>query len=54
MGLSLDGAEEKDTLEIINGVKVAIDPHIKDMTNSLRLEKRPHGLVLAGIPASDC
>ncbi|MFG6119603.1 hypothetical protein [Thalassobacillus sp. B23F22_16] len=54
MGLSLDGAEETDTLEVINGIKVSIDPHIKDMTNSLRLEKRPHGLVLAGIPAGDC
>ncbi|WP_176791645.1 hypothetical protein [Thalassobacillus cyri] len=52
--MSLDGAEKDDKLEVINEVNVAIDPHIKDMTDSLRLEKRPHGLVLAGIPAGDC
>ncbi|MBM7551281.1 hypothetical protein [Thalassobacillus pellis] len=41
-------------MEIINGIKIAIDPQLNGMTDTLRLEKRPHGLVLAGIPAGDC
>ncbi|MEQ6378085.1 hypothetical protein RZN22_09500 [Bacillaceae bacterium S4-13-58] len=52
--MALDEPLENDEVHTVNSIKVAIDPKISNMVNGLVLDKRSHGLVLTGVPDSDC
>lgn len=55
MGLSLEEPEENDKIEIMNEIKVAIEPDIAPYVDGLTLDfnKQANGLVLLG-NESDC
>ncbi|MFC4022405.1 adhesin [Oceanobacillus longus] len=53
LGISLDGPEENDIVEEVNGIKVAVDQDIKDTVEGLTLDndETPEGsqFVLLGM-----
>jgi Fe-S cluster assembly iron-binding protein IscA len=55
VGLSLEEPEENDKIEIMNEIKVAIEPDIAPYVDGLTLDfnKQANGLVLLG-NESDC
>lgn len=48
MGLALEEPQEKDTVETINGIKVAIDREILSQTANLTLDSDGNGLMMLG------
>ncbi|WP_050614140.1 iron-sulfur cluster biosynthesis family protein [Bacillus testis] len=58
LGVALQEAEEKDSVEEINGIKVAIHPDVKDQLNGVTVdveeENGEMGIVLNGYDANSC
>lgn len=58
IGLSLDAPEEKDVVQTINGIRVAIDERVTSMTEGLTLDHQEGpegaGFVLLGMDSSCC
>ncbi|WP_346274896.1 iron-sulfur cluster biosynthesis family protein [Halobacillus naozhouensis] len=49
IGLSLDQPEESDTVEDVNGIRVAIDQQVKGTVDQVTLDKNGEQLVLLGL-----
>ena len=58
IGLSLDAPEEKDVVQTINGIRVAIDEKVLSMTEGVTLDHQEGpegaGFVLLGVDNSCC
>ena len=58
LGLALDEPEEKDIVETINGIKVAIDSMVVQETENLTLDRQDSpegaGLVMLGNESNCC
>lgn len=51
--MALDEPQDNDEIETVNGIQVAIDPKVVNLTSEVTLEKRSRGFVLTGIPSND-
>ena len=56
LGISLDAPEETDTIEEINGIKVAFDQDVKDSVEGLTLddEETPEGTQFVLLGKDQC
>ncbi|MCG8397496.1 adhesin [Bacillus atrophaeus] len=54
LGLSLDSPETEDKISIVNGIQVAIDQRVIEMTRDLTLDRKGNQLALIGGSDSGC
>lgn len=56
VGLSLDEPKETDVVQVINGIQVAIDPHVAAAVAEVTLDKQesPEGTGFALVGGSSC
>lgn len=53
-GLSMDAPEQGDVIKEINGIQVALDERVSTMVEEVSLDFKDGGLVLEGLPESNC
>ncbi|PCK21344.1 adhesin [Bacillus pumilus] len=53
-GISLDVPEQGDEVRVINGIQVAIDKRVTDMTEGITLDRQGNGLAITGGSDSSC
>ena len=54
LGVSLDAPEQDDEIKEVNGVRVALDNRVLDMVEGISIDFQDGGLVLVGMPESNC
>lgn len=53
-GLSMDAPEAEDLIKEVNGIQVALDNRVSSMVEDVSLDFQEGGLVLVGLPESNC
>ncbi|ANU11004.1 putative iron binding protein from the HesB_IscA_SufA family [Planococcus antarcticus DSM 14505] len=53
-GLSMDAPEKSDVIKEVNGIQVALDERVSTMVDEVSLDFKNGGLVLEGLPESNC
>lgn len=53
-GLSMDAPEQGDIIKEVNGIRVALDERVSTMVDDVSLDFKNGGLVLEGLPESNC
>lgn len=53
-GLSMDAPEQGDVIKEVNGIRVALDERVSTMVGEVSLDFKNGGLVLEGLPESNC
>lgn len=53
-GLSMDAPEQGDVIKEVNGIRVALDERVSKMVDEVLLDFKNGGLVLEGLPESNC
>ena len=53
-GLSMDAPEQGDVIKEVNGIRVALDERVSKIVDEVLLDFKNGGLVLEGLPESNC
>ncbi|MBB6449782.1 Fe-S cluster assembly iron-binding protein IscA [Geomicrobium halophilum] len=54
LGVSMDTPEQEDTIQEVNGISVAMDQRVASMAEGVSLDVKNGGLVMEGLPESNC
>lgn len=53
-GVSMDAPEQEDVVKEVNGIRVALDQRVSGMVEEVSLDFQDGGLVMTGLPESNC